>query len=102
MARTRKPLTAAQQTRQRHRTTNGRYTLVDPCYMCGKSGAEWSFNADTTDVLGNNWADLALWLCRDCYVKLLAMSPAEAWAWAKQHGAETDQKLASYYQNRTH
>ena len=73
-------MTPAQRQRQSHRERTGKYALVNPCYLCGKSAGEdyWSHHADETDSAGNSWGDLALVLCFKCYNKLVVMPDQQA------------------------
>jgi len=97
-------LTKNQTTKQRQRQayrTNGRYSLVNPCYACGKSaGVEYSCHplTDTGD-----WNDTAICLCHKCWQATYQMTEvaeflkykeqfgdASKLAWLKVRGSNDD------------
>lgn len=60
--------TQAQKARQDARNGRGQYTK-NRCYGCGKAAPMNYYShplTDTTDVNGENWADIALMLCGKC------------------------------------
>ena len=53
-----------------------------PCYRCGGNAGMhyYSFMADQTDPLGNEWTDHALCVCESCADYLVRIDVADAWA----------------------
>src|SRR3990167_5303137 len=75
------PRSALQQQRQKHRSRNGKYDKVNPCYICGKSAGENYFSDQRTDSLdseGNEWGDQALCLYGRCCGKLAKLPDGQA------------------------
>ena len=82
--------TAAQVKRQDFRD-RGKYTKVNPCYLCGKSAGVDYFSdrrTDRVDSAGNSWDDIALCLCADCHHKLAALPDAEAYQLARKKSGQ--------------
>jgi hypothetical protein len=60
-------VTPNQHRRQRHRSQTGRYEVVNPCNVCGKSaGVEYLSHPDTDGEI----ADELICLCKVCFDKL--------------------------------
>jgi hypothetical protein len=75
-------MSQSQQNRQKHRATSGRYDLVNPCNLCGKSAGVVYFSdrrLDTIDSCGHDWGGLGLCLCAKCCTKLDGMDDSEAY-----------------------
>lgn len=76
-------MTPSQKRRQKHRAASGRYELVNPCNLCGKSAGVNYFSdrrLDTIDSCGHDWGGLGLCLCAKCASKLDRMDDSEAHA----------------------
>jgi len=61
--------TWAQRDRQRSRESDGRYTIHNPCYRCGKSAGTEYYSGkyvDRDDENGRHWGDELLCICRAC------------------------------------
>lgn len=87
------PRTPAQISRQqdRHRE-KGKYSKVNPCYVCGKSAGFNYFSHDMTDSvspLGASWGDEGLVLCAKCEIKTATLlEPDDFLAYAKGKGGK--------------
>lgn len=76
--------TAKQRQRQDYRK-NGRYSLVNPCYACGKSAGVEHSSHPLTDT--SEWGDLALCLCHKCWEATYEMTEvAEFLKYKEQFG----------------